>query len=80
MSYYITINGTKMDKALVETAKKNEGMPDYEFIPIVVESIMDGGKITDTEIETVNYVFKTYYAKSKLFGTVVTLLNFKKKS
>ena len=74
MSYYVTVDGVKMDKALVELAKTWEGYPDYVVIPLLVDSLKDAGKITGTERNTMDYICKTYYSKSAMFISVCQIL------
>lgn len=76
MSYYVTIDGIKMDKSLVELAEKWEGYPDYVVIPMFLHAIKDGGRITPTEKITMDYVLKKYYSKSALFMSVCDILQY----
>ena len=74
MSYYTTIDGVKMDTALLDLAKIWEGYPDYVVIPLLVDALKDGGKITGTEKNTMQYICTTYFNKSPVFVSVCQIL------
>ena len=76
MSYYVTIDGVKMDKSLIELAEKWDGYPDYVAIPLFLHAIQDGGKITRTEKNTMDYILKKYYSKSALFMSVCGIVEY----
>ena len=74
MSYYATIAGVRMDKALLDLAEKWNGYPDYVVIPLLVDALKDGGKITTTEKNTMQHIYTTYFSKSPIFISICQIL------
>ena len=74
MSYYATIDGVRMDKALLELSEKWKGYPDYVVIPLLVDALKDGGKITPTEKNTMQHICTTHFNKSPIFISVCQIL------
>jgi hypothetical protein len=65
MSYYKTINGKKMDGAIIDAAEEAvSGAHDGRISKADAEKILkvskDAGKITDVEKATLAYVHKNY--------------------
>ncbi len=65
-----------MDSGLLEVSKKWDGYPDYVVIPFFVKAVQDGGKITETEYNTLKHIFDTKYSKSALFMSVCEIIYF----
>lgn len=65
MSYYKTIEGKKMDAAILDQASllvqgKGDGRLSLDDAKILLKLMTDGNVITDVEKDTVDYVFKTF--------------------
>jgi len=64
-SYYKTINGKKYDKAMLDIADKSVDKGDGKISLTDAKAIMvkakDGGKITDVELRTLNYILEKYH-------------------
>ncbi len=64
-SYYKRINGKNYDKAMLDIAGKSvkgqgDGRISLADSRNIVKQILDGGKITDTEKRTLNYILENY--------------------
>ncbi|MCL1911947.1 MAG: hypothetical protein FWG13_07060 [Leptospirales bacterium] len=64
-SYYKTINGVKYDKSMLEAADKSiagkgDGRISLDDAKVLVKSMDDGGKITETELKTLRYIRENY--------------------
>jgi len=64
-SYYKRINGVNYDRAMIEAADKSvkgkgDGRISLDNAKTLVEKMEDGGKITDTELRTLNYILRNY--------------------
>lgn len=58
---YVTIDGEKYEKELLDLAKEHttgrgEGKISKEEASILIESAKDGVKVTDTEMKTLKYI------------------------
>ncbi len=61
MSYYITINGKKLDKRLVEMAQavvagQGDGRISHDDAKKLFDAVKDGGVYTDVEKVTMEYI------------------------
>ncbi len=61
MAYYVTIDGKKMDKNLIDAAEnavkgRGDGRISTEDAAILLEKIKDGDKYTDVEKDTMEYI------------------------
>ena len=64
-SYYKTIKGIRYDRALLEAVDERissqpEGRISEKNIGEIVELSKDGGRITETELETLKYISENY--------------------
>ena len=64
-SYYKTIKGIRYDRALLEAVDERissqpEGRISEKNIGEIVELTKDGGRITETELETLKYISENY--------------------
>jgi hypothetical protein len=86
MSDYKTIDGIRYEKTLLEKAESlvagaGDGRISYEDMQALIESAMDGGRITRTERRTLHYIFDNYkvtdkakaWAQEQLFHVVENL-------
>ncbi len=65
MAYYVTIDGKKMDKELLEAAQKavegkNDNRISVEDAKILLEKVKDGNSYTDIEKTTMDYIRKNF--------------------
>lgn len=65
MGNYKTIDGIRYEQELLDLAKastegKGEGRISYDEAKALIESAMDGNRITRTERRTLHYIFETY--------------------
>jgi hypothetical protein len=65
MSYYKTINGKKMDAAIIDEANllirhAGDGRISIKDANLLMRLIQDGNKITKTEENTIDYLFQNY--------------------
>jgi len=61
MAYYVTINGKKMDKDLIEAAEtavkgRGDGRISMEDATKLLEKVKDGNNYTDVEKDTMEYI------------------------
>jgi len=64
-SYYKKIDGVDYDKAMLDAADESikgrgDGRISHEDAKALFEKMKDGGKITDTELRTLDYIYKHY--------------------
>ena len=64
-SYYKRINGVNYDKAMLETADKSvkgkgDGKISLGDAKTLIKNMKDGGKVTETELRTLNYILMNY--------------------
>ena len=64
-SYYKTIDGVDYDRAMLETADKSiqgqgDGRISFDDAKTLVKNMEDGGKITEIEFQTLDYIYKNY--------------------
>ena len=79
MSYYVTINGKKMDKDLIDAAEeavkgRGDGRISLEDAKILLEKVKDGGTYTDVEKDTMDYIRDHYnwtYEANEWFRTEI---------
>lgn len=79
MSYYKTINGKKYDGEIIELAEKltsgrGDGRISMDDAETLLNSVMDGGKYTDIEKDTMAYIrdnFKWTEASDDWFRTEI---------
>ncbi len=62
---YVTIDGVKYEKELLDLAKqhttgKNEGKISKDEVMDLIASAKDGVKVTDTEMATLQYIRQQY--------------------
>ncbi len=65
MGYYVTIDGKKMDKELIDAAKeavagRGDGVISVEDAKVLFEKVKDGDSYTDIEKTTMDYIRKNY--------------------
>lgn len=65
MSYYKTINGKKMDAAIIEEANllirhTSDGSITIKDANLLMRLVQDGNKVTTTEENTIDYLFRNY--------------------
>lgn len=70
MSYYKTIRGIRYDRALLEEAKlltqgQGDGRISLSDMQQLVSAAQDGGKLTDTEIRTLDYISQHFKVTEK---------------
>ena len=83
-SYYKKINGKNYDRAMLEVADKSvagkgDGRISLSDAKAIIKKAKDGGKITDTELRTLNYILEKYkftepalkYVEDSLSDTLV---------
>ena len=79
MAYYVTIDGIKMDKDLIDAADeavkgRGDGRISMEDATILLEKVKDGNSYTDVEKDTMEYVRKKYtwtYEANEWFKTEI---------
>ncbi len=79
MSYYKTIDGKKYDGEIIELAEKltagrGDGRISLDDAETLLNSVMDGGKYTDIEKDTMAYIrdnFKWTEASDDWFRTEI---------
>ena len=63
-SHYKKIDGVSYDRAMLETADKNvnnkDGKISLDGAKAIIKSMQDGGRVTDTEVRTLNYILENY--------------------
>ena len=69
-SYYKKIQGVRYDRALLEAAEgriygQRDGRISQKDAEEIVELSKDGGRITETELRTLNYISKNYHFTQK---------------
>jgi hypothetical protein len=70
MSDYKTIDGIRYERSLLDQAEamvagKGDGRISYEDAKALVDSAMDGGRITRTERRTLHYIFEHHHVTGK---------------
>lgn len=70
MSNYKTIDGIRYEKELLDTAEAltanaGDGRISFEDAKALLESAMDGGRITRTERRTLHYIFENHKVTEK---------------
>ncbi|MBN2663132.1 MAG: hypothetical protein JXR68_05740 [Bacteroidales bacterium] len=79
MAYYVTINGKKMDKDLIEAAEtavkgQGDGRISMEDAAKLLEKVKDGDTYTDVEKDTMEYIRKEFtwtYEANEWFKTEI---------
>jgi len=61
-AYYEDISGVRMDAKLLAVAKEFKDCPWDQTFKRLIDAVRDGGKITSTEITTLEYINSTYFA------------------
>ncbi|MCL1911946.1 MAG: LysM peptidoglycan-binding domain-containing protein [Leptospirales bacterium] len=64
-SYYKRINGVNYDRSMLDAADKSvkgkgDGRISLDDAKALVKSMDDGGKITETELRTLDYIYRNY--------------------
>ena len=64
-SYYKRIGGVNYDRSMIETANKSikgkgDGRVSIEDAKALVKDMKDGGKVTEIELKTLDYIYKNY--------------------
>jgi len=65
MAYYVTIDGKKMDKELIDAADaavkgRGDGRISMEDAKILLEKVKDGNSYTDVEKDTMEYIRENF--------------------
>jgi len=79
MAYYVTMDGIKMDKDLIDAADeavkgRGDGRISMEDATILLEKVKDGNSYTDVEKDTMEYVRLKYtwtYEANEWFKTEI---------
>tara|TARA_S200000501_G_scaffold308056_1_gene297473 strand:- start:101 stop:475 length:375 start_codon:yes stop_codon:yes gene_type:complete len=82
-SYYEDISGVKMDARLLHIASDFVAQGNTVFektFKKMIDAVRDGGKVTDTEITTLEYINSTYFVQNKDNSALYSLIQLLKMS
>ena len=82
-SYYEDISGVKMDARLLHIASDFVGKGNSVFektFKKIIDAVRDGGRVTDTEITTLEYINSTYFVQNRDTSALYSLIQLLKMS